>query len=310
MRLGENVTNKQAIKSYETLLPKIEKKHGSKYDYSKVVFTKMSEKVTIICPIHGEFLQSMSSHARGRGCPECAFIKVGLSNRMSLEDFKIKASLVHNNRYDYSKAEEFNSTYDKVTIICEKHGEFRQSVDNHLRNRNCPKCNVKYTTEIYIDTVRKIHNDKYTYENLIYTGNRDKLEITCRKHGSFYQRADQHLSGSGCPECKRTITPNEKYKNYPTTFYVIKYKGLYKIGITIIDVLKRYKDDISDRSQVEILTKETFDGYDKAFMFEQFLKDKYYGYRYFGAKIFKNTGNTEVFTENIYELYLKECADE
>ena len=43
---------------------------------------------------------------------------------------------------------------------------------------------------------------------------------------------------------------------------------------------------------------------------EQFLKDKYYEYRYFGDKIFKNTGNTEVFKENIYELYLRECADE
>lgn len=309
MRLGENVVGK-ALVSYNNLPHRLEKVHNNKYDYSKVVFTKMSEKVIIICPEHGEFLQSMSAQVAGNGCPKCAFVKVGLRNRLSLDDFKIKSSLVHNNRYDYSKAEDFNSTYDKVTIICEKHGEFRQSVDNHLRNRNCPKCNFKYDTEIYIDTVRKIHNDKYTYENLIYTGNKDKLEITCRKHGSFFQRADIHLSGSGCPECSRTITPNEKYKNYPTTFYVIKYKGLYKIGITIIDVLKRYKDDIPDRTQVEILTKETFEGYDKAFMFEQFLKDKYYEYRYFGAKIFKNTGNTEVFTENIYELYLKECADE
>ena len=309
MRLGENVVGK-ALVSYSNLPPRLEKVHNNKYDYSKVVFTKMSEKVIIICPEHGEFLQSMSAQVAGNGCPKCAFVKVGLRNRLSLEDFKIKASLVHNNRYDYSKAEDFNSTYDKVTIICEKHGEFRQSVDNHLRNRNCPKCNFKYDTEIYIDTVRKIHNDKYTYENLIYTGNKDKLEITCRKHGSFFQRADIHLSGSGCPECSRTITPNEKYKNYPTTFYVIKYKGLYKIGITIIDVLKRHKDDIPDRTQVEVLTKETFEGYDKAFMFEQFLKDKYYEYRYFGDKIFKNTGNTEVFKENIYELYLRECTDE
>ena len=309
MRLGENVVGK-ALVSYSNLPLRLEKVHNNKYDYSKVVFTKMSEKVIIICPEHGEFLQSMSAQVAGNGCPKCAFVKVGLRNRLSLDDFKIKASLVHNNRYDYSKAEDFNSTYDKVTIICEKHGEFRQSVDNHLRNRNCPKCNFKYDTEIYIDTVRKIHNDKYTYENLIYTGNKDKLEITCRKHGSFFQRADIHLSGSGCPECSRTITPNEKYKNYPTTFYVIKYKGLYKIGITIIDVLKRYKDDIPDRTQVEVLIKETFEGYDKAFMFEQFLKDKYYEYRYFGDKIFKNTGNTEVFKENIYELYLRECADE
>ena len=45
-------------------------------------------------------------------------------------------------------------------------------------------------------------------------------------------------------------------------------------------------------------------------MFEQFLIAKYFKYRYFGVQIFKNTGNTEVFTDNIYEMYLKECADE
>ena len=38
MRLGDGITNKQAIKSYETLLPKIEKKHGSKYDYSLSIY--------------------------------------------------------------------------------------------------------------------------------------------------------------------------------------------------------------------------------------------------------------------------------
>ena len=29
------------------------------------------EKVIIICPIHGEFLQSPDGHLRGQGCPEC-----------------------------------------------------------------------------------------------------------------------------------------------------------------------------------------------------------------------------------------------
>ena len=46
--------------------------HGNKYDYSKVMYTKMDKNVTIICPLHGEFSQVARNHLQGRGCPLCA----------------------------------------------------------------------------------------------------------------------------------------------------------------------------------------------------------------------------------------------
>jgi hypothetical protein len=46
--------------------------HGDYYDYSKVVYTKSSEKVIIICPLHGEFSQKANSHTNGRGCRGCS----------------------------------------------------------------------------------------------------------------------------------------------------------------------------------------------------------------------------------------------
>ena len=45
--------------------------HGDKYDYSKVVFKRVDEKVCIVCPVHGEFWQTPSAHLRGQGCPQC-----------------------------------------------------------------------------------------------------------------------------------------------------------------------------------------------------------------------------------------------
>ena len=53
------------------------KKHGNRYDYSKVKFNKMHEKVCIICPEHGEFWQTPSKHLLGQGCPKCAAEKRG-----------------------------------------------------------------------------------------------------------------------------------------------------------------------------------------------------------------------------------------
>ena len=40
----------------EEFIEKARKIHGDKYDYSKVEYKSATEKVIIICPIHGEFL--------------------------------------------------------------------------------------------------------------------------------------------------------------------------------------------------------------------------------------------------------------
>jgi hypothetical protein len=46
--------------------------HGEKYDYSKVDYHTGTEKVVIVCPKHGAFLQSPSKHLAGKGCLACS----------------------------------------------------------------------------------------------------------------------------------------------------------------------------------------------------------------------------------------------
>lgn len=45
--------------------------HGTKFDYSKVDYICMKEKVTIICSKHGDFLQTAHNHLTGSECPSC-----------------------------------------------------------------------------------------------------------------------------------------------------------------------------------------------------------------------------------------------
>lgn len=52
--------------------------HGSRYDYSKSVYTTCDIKITINCLEHGDFEQTPSSHFRGQGCPTCGNIKKGV----------------------------------------------------------------------------------------------------------------------------------------------------------------------------------------------------------------------------------------
>ena len=114
------------------------KKHGNKYDYSKVEYKGWNQKVCIICPIHGEFWQNPTSHIakqQKRGCPKC-----GKSNAKTTEQFIREAKQIHGDKYDYSKVKYVNNI-TKVCIICPEHGEFLQIPYMHLRGNGCIKCN-------------------------------------------------------------------------------------------------------------------------------------------------------------------------
>lgn len=56
----------------KTFISRSKKVHGNQYDYSKVNYSSHKESVLIICPKHGEFLQSAHDHLDGHGCPSCS----------------------------------------------------------------------------------------------------------------------------------------------------------------------------------------------------------------------------------------------
>lgn len=47
------------------------------------------------------------------------------------------------------------------------------------------------------------HNYKFDYSKSIYLTAKDKIEIICLEHGSFWQTPSNHLSGSSCYTCKK-----------------------------------------------------------------------------------------------------------
>lgn len=53
----------------------------------------------------------------------------------------------------------------------------------------------------FIAVAQKQHNHVYKYDNAIYVDAHTKLEITCPKHGAFYQSPTNHVQGKGCPRC-------------------------------------------------------------------------------------------------------------
>lgn len=170
--------------------------HGDKYDYSKVEYVNNSTKVCLICPIHGEFWQTPGNHLQGKGCQKCV-------GKCFTNEEKIKKAFeVHNGKYDYSKSD-FSSVRVKTTIICPIHGDFLMDYNHHVNNRNgCPYCSgkIKLTNAEFETRAKKVHNGKYKYFN-DYVNMHEKVKIECLVHGAFYQQAQAHLRGQGCPKC-------------------------------------------------------------------------------------------------------------
>ena len=195
-------------KTMEQFIKEAREVHGDKYDYSKVEYKGCKTNICIICPKHGEFWQSPNTHLRGSGCPKCGDISMwDKRGRMDTETIKKKFIKKHGDKYDYSKVRYVNRN-TKVCIICPEHGEFLQSPYAHLNGEGCPHCGkitlAKYfakTTEQFIKEARDVHGDRYDYSKVNYVNCHTKVEIICKKHGSFWQNPMSHLKGFNCPMC-------------------------------------------------------------------------------------------------------------
>ena len=146
-----------------------------------------------------------------------------MGKKLNILDFINKSSLLHHNKYDYSKVVYKNSK-TKVCIICPEHGEFWQTPKNHMNGQGCPKCNkskdiLKSNLSNFINKSNKKFNNKYffPYINMEYKNIHSKLTIKCNDCGSvFIKIAGDHLSSEngGCKNClnnskKKYITYNE-----------------------------------------------------------------------------------------------------
>ena len=211
-------------KRINNFFTKAKEVHGDKYDYSKVVYVKSSEKVCIICHKHGEFWQTPNSHLNGDGCTKCGIEQRAKNTCITFKDFIKRAIKIHGNKYDYSEVEYINSK-TKVKVICHEkdengieHGVFFVTPDKHLhRGDGCPKCagRNKYKDKEYLlNSLKKVFkNDNYTFDKVVYRGYKEKITITCPEHGDFDITLNHAMRGQGCPKCRYIKSANSKRRS-------------------------------------------------------------------------------------------------
>lgn len=137
-RCGVERVSKTKFISQDEVIRRFILVHGDKYDYSKVIYHRNDQKITIICPTHGEFEQTPGSHRSGAGCTKC-YREKQKSKRESLNTVLQKFRSVHGDRYDYSKVV-YQGSGTKVIIVCPIHGEFLQAPTSHVKGFGCRRC--------------------------------------------------------------------------------------------------------------------------------------------------------------------------
>ena len=122
-----------------------------------------------------------------------------------------RSNKIHNNKFRYDLVE-YKNIRTLVKIICPNCGIFEQSPWTHMKGIGCAKCNIQ-TRDTFINKSIKKHNNKYSYEYVIFVSNITKVNITCVNHGIFRQTPQHHLQGGGCISCfrKNKTSNTEKF---------------------------------------------------------------------------------------------------
>lgn len=187
----------------EEFIRRAESIHGDTYDLSQIEYNGMGEKIKIVCKVHGPFMSKAGNFIyRKSGCPKCKSLKTSERSRRSLQSYADAGTLKHSGKFTYVGLTYLNqATY--LTVICPKHGEFRQLAQDHLKGIGCVKCSKPvFDQQSFLLEALATHGVKYDYSNSVYTGAVEKVRITCPIHGDFLQAPTYHVNMSnGCPRC-------------------------------------------------------------------------------------------------------------
>ena len=176
---------------------------GKNFDYSKFIYVNNCTKGIIICPKHGEFLQTPSVHNNTSGCPNCGILNTIKKLTSNIDIFIDVATKIHGDKYNYEKFI-YAGAMIKGIIICPKHGEFLQSASAHMRGAGCKNCRYK-NQQIVFDFLKE-KKIAFIPEYKIFTKNK-----IIKKRGILY--CDFYI-----PSLNLIIEYNGKQHYEPCTF--------------------------------------------------------------------------------------------
>ncbi len=202
----------------------------------------------------------------------------------------------------------YKNSKSPVEITCPKcSNPYPSNMDRYRRDSRCRSCSDlkrrRYTKQEQRDFV-ELHGDTVEFPNGF--GGKNNVDVTCGECGCLYHPSmGNYRGGSRCPSCtKRGFDPSKSAILYYLRVYDPEQNDgnpLYKIGITNYTVKKRYQLT-HDQEKIEELHIVDYPVGQEAKDHEAILKDVHRAYRYYGPKVLKAVGITEIYTCDVLGL--------
>lgn len=197
---------------------KAKEKHKNKFKYNLVdMETKPGKPVTVVCPRHGKFKTTLKTHLHSEtGCFKCGneLRASVITKYRSIEDVTRELRKIHGDKYTYI---DYNPKERTIVYVCSSHGEVTQVMDQHLLGKGCRHCfydSFRITPEKFMERVKEVHPEGYTYDLTDLTTVNQKIKIT-HKCGRVYKgRVSNHLNGQGCLRCKLSSLGEDRIKKF------------------------------------------------------------------------------------------------
>ena len=157
--------------------------YGDRYDYSKVEYKNRDCRVTVVCPVHGDFQVYAREHLDGKGCPKCE----------KGEKFLVKLKEKYGDKFGLDKFI-YESSTAPVTLICPTHGDFSRLPHQILASScGCPECGEEYNRQLRDIQKQEAQKRREEKEKQRIEGERKALEAA---KGKWNNRIQRILSGS------------------------------------------------------------------------------------------------------------------
>lgn len=197
--------------------------YGDRYDYSKVDYKNKEHRVTIVCPVHGDFQVYAREHLDGKGCPKCE----------KGEKFLLKLKEKFGDKFGLDEFV-YESSTAPVTLVCPTHGAFSRLPHKILNSSlGCPECAndiVRQKQEAAQIAAKKAMEGKRL------TAKKGAIETFRKEHPNF---TDDYLAS--CVE-----------STYPQL-----YEDNLEVALEIVKELYRRQEEWTDASFISLLQEMT-----------------------------------------------------
>lgn len=199
----------------EYYIQKITESNPGRYDLSNCVFTTSRSHVEVFC-IKGQhiFTQRPDKLIKGIGCSQCyGYVGIKHDNSIFIEKTVKKYG---DGLYGFDRLQ-YKNAHTDVELFCTTHNGYFKIKPNHFLQdgSGCNICqrNTMYSTEEFIEKCKQIHGTKYSYEQTVYTGQKDDVIIFCNDHNDYYKISPKTLlkGKTGCAICTGKVHTHDTF---------------------------------------------------------------------------------------------------